>query len=76
MIAMHCISTGFTPATDHADMTERAHRARCIARALRHDLDNNPPADVQVRADAEARCKRYSAEAAAHEVALRLARGY
>lgn len=71
-----CIHTGHTPATDHADMEERAHRARTIARALRHDLDKNPPADDQVRADAEARCQRYGDEAAAYEVSLRRARGY
>lgn len=73
---MTCINTGHTAATDHQDLVERAHRARNIARALRHDLDNNPPTDARVRADAEARCARYGDEAAAYEVTLRRARGY
>lgn len=62
--------------SDQLDLDSRACRARAIARALRHDLDNNPPADAQVRAAAEARCKKYGAEAAAFEIALKHARGY
>lgn len=61
---------------EYQELAERAHRARTIARALRHDLDNHPPADAAVRAEAEARCRRYAAEAAAFEVALKRARGY
>jgi hypothetical protein len=68
--------TGYTPATDHETLEERAHRARRIARVLRHDLDRNPPADLTVRAAAEARCRRYGDEAAAFEVALKIARGW
>ncbi len=73
---MTCIHAGHMPPTAHMDMEARAFRARSIARALRHDLDNHPPKDERVRQEAEARCARYGAEAAAHEVALRLARGY
>ncbi len=68
--------TGVMPQSNHIDMEERAHRLRRIARVLRHDLDTNPPKDDAVRKAAEARCQRYSAEAAAHEVELRKARGY
>lgn len=73
---MTCVNTGHTMATHHQDLVERAHRARTIARALRHDLDNNPPADAAVRVAAEERCTRYGAEAAAYEVELKKARGY
>lgn len=62
--------------SDQLDLDSRACRARAIARALRHDLDNHPPVDAQVRAAAEARCKKYGDEAACYEVALRLARGW
>ena len=68
--------TGVMPATEHVDMEERAHRARRIARVLRHDLDTNPPKDQAVRDEAEARYQRYAAEAAAYEVSLKQARGY
>jgi hypothetical protein len=68
--------TGHTPVTDHVTLEERAHRARRIARVLRHDIDNNPPKDIRVLADAEARYRRFAAEAAAYEVELKKARGY
>lgn len=61
---------------DQLDLSERAHRARAIARVLRHDLDQNPPADARVREEAEARYQRYAAEAAAFEIELKRRRGY
>lgn len=62
--------------SDHLELDERAHRARAIARALRHDLDNNPPADARVSKEAELRYRRYGDEAAAFEVELKRVRGY
>lgn len=71
-----CNHTGFILSTLVTDKEDCAYRMRNIARALRHDLDNNPPKDERVREEAEARYQRYADRAAAYEVELKKARGY